>query len=114
MSFFIHSASISGCSFSTEAPDTCEFRLSQEIEHGMVFCTMVVPERISTSKAADADRSALWRILMAFGIVYVGYGLNFVAVKIGVESMPAFLFAASHIFCPGVLLHRLAVLHVWP
>ena len=104
MSFFIHSASISGFRFSVEAPDACEFRLSQEIEHGMMLSAMVVPETISTSNAADADRPALWRILVAFGIVYVGYGLNFLAVKIGVESMPAFLFAASHVFCAGVLL----------
>ena len=82
MSFFIHSASISGFRFSVEAPDACEFRLSQEIEHGMMLSAMVVPETISTSNAADADRPALWRILMAFGIVYVGYGLNFLAVKI--------------------------------
>jgi drug/metabolite transporter (DMT)-like permease len=104
MSFFIHSGSISLCRFSAAELDAREFRLSQAIEHGMVLSTMVVPETNSTSNAADAGRPALWHILIAFGIVYVGYGLNFLAVKIGVESMPAFLFAASHIFCAGALL----------
>ena len=104
MSFFIHSGSISRCGFSVEAPTDREFRLSQDAEHGMVLPAMVVTSTNSTSNAAGVDRPALWRILMAFGIVYVGYGLNFLAVKIGVESMPAFLFAASHIFCAGVIL----------
>jgi drug/metabolite transporter (DMT)-like permease len=104
MSFFVQSASVSLCGFSVKAPTDREFRLSQEVEHGMVLPVMVVTSTNSTSNAVDAERPALWRILMAFGIVYVGYGLNFLAVKIGVESMPAFLFAASHIFCAGVIL----------
>lgn len=49
-------------------------------------------------------RPAGWRIALAFGIVYLGYGLNFLAIKAGVESMPAFLFAASHILGAGVIL----------
>jgi len=65
---------------------------------------MIVPVTKSTSYASRADFPALWRIVTAFGIVYVGYGLNFLAVKIGVETLPAFLFAASHIFCAGLLL----------
>ena len=49
-------------------------------------------------------RPAGWRVVLAFGIVYLGYGLNFLAIKAGVESMPAFLFAASHILGAGVIL----------
>jgi drug/metabolite transporter (DMT)-like permease len=90
--------------FATGFLESPEFALSQAGEHGMVLPAMVVTSTNSTSNAADVERPAMWRILMAFGIVYVGYGLNFLAVKIGVESMPAFLFAASHIFCAGVLL----------
>ena len=51
-----------------------------------------------------AGRPAGWRVVLAFGIVYLGYGLNFLAIKAGVESMPAFLFAASHILGAGVIL----------
>lgn len=64
---------------------------------------MIVPVRKPNSNAIHADFPALWRIVAAFGIVYVGYGLNFLAVKIGVETLPAFLFAASHIFCAELL-----------
>ena len=52
----------------------------------------------------NGDKPATWRIVLAFGIVYLGYGLNFLAIKAGVESMPAFLFAASHILGAGVIL----------
>ena len=104
MSFFVHMTAISLGECSPEAANALEFQLSQDVRHGMVLATMVVPTTNSTSNAADAKHPALWRILMAFGIVYVGYGLNFLAVKIGVESLPAFLFAASHIFCAGVIL----------
>lgn len=50
------------------------------------------------------ERPAGWRVVLAFGVVYLGYGLNFLAIKAGVESMPAFLFAASHIFGAGLIL----------
>ena len=36
-------------------------------------------------------------IAAAFAVVYLGYGLNFLAVKIAVETLPAFLFAGSHV-----------------
>ena len=53
---------------------------------------------------ALGERPATWRVVVAFGIVYLGYGLNFLAIKAGVESMPAFLFAAGHILGAGALL----------
>ena len=104
MSFFVHTDSPCLVGFLVQAADALEFGLSQKVRHGMVMAVMVVPTTDSTSNAADASHPPLWKIIMAFGIVYVGYGLNFLAVKIGVESLPAFLFAASHIFCAGVLL----------
>ena len=44
------------------------------------------------------------KIVLAFAIVYLGYGLNFLAVKVGVETLPPFLFAGSHIFLAGVII----------
>lgn len=59
---------------------------------------------ISGNIEQRGDKPTMWRILLAFGIVYLGYGLNFLAIKAGVESMPAFLFAASHILGAGLIL----------
>lgn len=49
-------------------------------------------------------RPPAWQLALAFAIVYLGYGLNFLAVKVGVESLPAFLFAAAHVFSAGLIL----------
>jgi len=43
-------------------------------------------------------------IAAAFAIVYLGYGLNFLAVKIAVETLPAFLFAGSHVLLAGLII----------
>lgn len=63
---------------------------------------------ISVTKQTPSDqgavRPATWRIVLAFGIVYLGYGLNFLAIKAGVETVPAFLFAGSHILGAGLIL----------
>ncbi len=46
----------------------------------------------------------MWLIALAFGVVYLGYGLNFLAVKVGVETLPAFLFAGAHVLLAGLML----------
>lgn len=43
-------------------------------------------------------------IAAAFGVVYLGYGLNFLAVKVAVETLPAFLFAGSHVLLAGLIM----------
>ena len=43
-------------------------------------------------------------IAAAFAVVYLGYGLNFLAVKIAVETLPAFLFAGSHVLLAGLIM----------
>ncbi len=58
----------------------------------------------NTTLAKPAGRASRWGIVFAFGVVYIGYGLNFLAVKIGVETLPAFLFAGSHVTLAGVIL----------
>lgn len=57
---------------------------------------------------AESDRIApfpsVGLLVLAFAVVYLGYGLNFLAVKVAVETMPAFLFAGGHVLAAGVLL----------
>lgn len=57
-----------------------------------------------TPPVEESERPAPWRIVLAFGIVYLGYGLNFLAIKAGVDAMPAFIFAGSHILGAGLIL----------
>lgn len=46
----------------------------------------------------------MYLIALAFMVVYLGYGLNFLAVKVAVETLPAFLFAGSHVLLAGLIL----------
>ncbi|MFY8215367.1 MAG: EamA family transporter, partial [Chthoniobacterales bacterium] len=55
----------------------------------------------ATKPARPAPR---WAIVSAFAVVYLGYGLNFLAVKVGVETLPAFLFAGTHVSLAGIIL----------
>jgi drug/metabolite transporter (DMT)-like permease len=41
---------------------------------------------------------------VAFAVLYLGYGLNFLAVRVGVETMPPFLFAGAHVTLAGAIL----------
>jgi hypothetical protein len=43
-------------------------------------------------------------IVLAFCVVYLGYGLNFLAVKVAVENLPAFLFAGSHVLLAALIM----------
>lgn len=69
------------------------------VRGGHVFA--VVP---SHRGCPSGPMPAIWQLALAFAVVYLGYGLNFLAVKIGVETLPAFLFAASHVFAAGAVL----------
>lgn len=59
---------------------------------------------IHPSHPVPGQPPPVWKIAAAFAIVYLGYGLNFLAIKAAVETLPAFLFAASHILGAGLLL----------
>jgi drug/metabolite transporter (DMT)-like permease len=50
------------------------------------------------------NRPSFGLIAAAFGVVYLGYGLNFLAVKVAVETLPAFLFAGSHVLLAGLIM----------
>lgn len=62
-------------------------------------------DQTSTLKASESvPLPTLGLIVLAFAVVYLGYGLNFLAVKVAVENLPAFLFAGSHVLLAGLML----------
>jgi len=46
-----------------------------------------------------------WLGLSAFGIIYFGWGANFVAIRFAIESNPPFLMAGIRFFIAGLLLY---------
>lgn len=65
---------------------------------------LVLSTNIPAKSPGSAPRPPIGLIALAFGIVYLGYGLNFLAVKVAVENLPAFLFAGSHVLLAGLIL----------
>lgn len=45
-----------------------------------------------------------WKTLLAFGIIYFAWGSTYLAIRIGVQEVPPFLFAAMRFFLAGVCL----------
>lgn len=70
---------------------------------------MSLPIRQEPDSAKDVppsppSRPPLWALSLAFVVVYLAYGLNYVAIKVGVQELPPFLFAGTHVTCAGLVL----------
>ncbi len=70
----------------------------------MGCCDHVLPDKSTAESDRIASFPSVGLLVLAFAVVYLGYGLNFLAVKVAVETMPAFLFAGAHVLLAGVLL----------
>jgi len=49
-------------------------------------------------------RPPTWAFIVAFSAVYLGYGLNYLAIREGDKTLPPFLFAGSHVTLAGLIL----------
>jgi len=49
-------------------------------------------------------RPPAWAFVLAFSVVYLAYGLNYLAIREGVKTLPPFLFAGSHVTLAGLLV----------
>ena len=45
-----------------------------------------------------------WKTLLAFGIIYIGWGSTFLAIRVGVQAMPPLVIAAIRFFIAGLAL----------
>lgn len=50
-------------------------------------------------------RPAAWRILLAFGIIYLVWGSTFLFIRIGVHEVPPFLLAGIRFLSAGIILY---------
>jgi len=50
------------------------------------------------------ERASAWKILLAFAIIYFVWGSTYLAIRIGVQEVPPFLFAAMRFLLAGLLL----------
>ena len=63
-----------------------------------------------------ATHAARWKILLAFSIIYFVWGSTFLCIRIGVQEIPPFLFAALRFTAAGLALFlwMLAKDRIWP
>jgi drug/metabolite transporter (DMT)-like permease len=52
----------------------------------------------------STTRPATWKLLLAFGIIYLVWGSTFLAIRIGVSEVPPFLLAAIRFVVAGAVL----------
>jgi drug/metabolite transporter (DMT)-like permease len=50
-------------------------------------------------------RPAAWKILLAFGIIYIVWGSTYLAIRVGVQEMPPFLMAGLRFALAGIVLY---------
>lgn len=64
------------------------------------------------SEAVPRPRAVAF--VAAFGIVYLAYGLDYLAIREGVKTIPPFLFAGTHVTLAGLLLFTWLILRGQP
>lgn len=64
----------------------------------------------SEESAAAPARPPTWAFVLAFAVVYLAYGLNYLAIREGVKTLPPFLFAGAHVTLAGLLVFTWAIL----
>jgi drug/metabolite transporter (DMT)-like permease len=52
-----------------------------------------------------AGHRATWKSLLAFAIIYFVWGSTFLAIRVGVQEVPPFLFAAMRFLAAGLALY---------
>lgn len=53
----------------------------------------------------DTAHPRLWKVLLAFAIIYFVWGSTFLAIRVGVREVPPFLLAAMRFLIAGAILY---------
>jgi drug/metabolite transporter (DMT)-like permease len=59
---------------------------------------------MDSTSLESATRPAAWKLLLAFGIIYLVWGSTFLAIRIGVREVPPFLLAGMRFLVAGIVL----------
>lgn len=62
------------------------------------------PTTVEGANAPMTSRPPAWMFVVAFAVVYLAYGLNYLAIREGVKTLPPFLFAGAHVTLAGLLV----------
>jgi drug/metabolite transporter (DMT)-like permease len=59
---------------------------------------------IKKEKMSSVASKTDWRIVLAFAAVYIIWGTTYLAIRIGIESMPPFIMASLRYLLAGIIL----------
>ena len=62
----------------------------------------------------DPPDGTAWRVVAAFGAVYVIWGSTYLAIRFAIETLPPFVMAGTRFLVAGILLHAWARLRGAP
>jgi drug/metabolite transporter (DMT)-like permease len=54
--------------------------------------------------ASAAQSSQRWKVILAFGLVYVFWGSTYLGIRIGIEQIPPLLMAGTRFIIAGPLM----------
>jgi drug/metabolite transporter (DMT)-like permease len=57
-----------------------------------------------TSDSVSARRPALWAVVLAFGLLYITWGTTYLAIRIGVETLPPAVFSGGRLALAGLIM----------
>jgi hypothetical protein len=57
-----------------------------------------------TEAAVVYSRPAAWKIVLAFGLVYVAWSTTYLAIKEGIKTLPPALFAGTRLTSAGLII----------
>jgi drug/metabolite transporter (DMT)-like permease len=69
-----------------------------------------VPPATTVDERPELPRPPTWAFVLAFATVYLAYGLDYLAIREGVKTLPPFLFAGAHVTLAGLLIFTWALL----
>ncbi len=58
----------------------------------------------NSTRVEVTTRPATWKLLLAFGIIYLVWGSTFLAIRVGVREVPPFLLAGIRFLVAGIVL----------
>jgi drug/metabolite transporter (DMT)-like permease len=56
------------------------------------------------SDSVSARRPALWAVVLAFGLLYITWGTTYLAIRIGVETLPPAVFSGGRLALAGLIM----------
>jgi drug/metabolite transporter (DMT)-like permease len=70
----------------------------------MTIANLRVPRSASMNLVPAPARAPAWAVTLAFSLLYLSWGTTYLAIRVGVETLPPALFGGSRVMLGGMIL----------